>query len=108
MLFAREVNGKEALVASATLKGEFQDKGLSMMYQEYLSEAFGGKDANATQKLFDNLPKLGLVLELLSLSEWKELGLPPNFDTCARDTYPPDAAFATDRTERCICCSAAV
>ena len=64
VLFAREVNGKEALVASATLKGEFQDKGLSMMYQEYLSEAFGGKDANATQKLFDNLPKLGLVLGL--------------------------------------------
>ena len=47
-------------------------------------------------------PKLGLVLELLSLSEWKELGLPPNFDTCARDTYPPDAAFATDHALRTL------
>ena len=40
-------------------------------------------------------PKLGLVLELLDVkTTWSELGLPPNFDTCARDTYPPAKTFA--------------
>ena len=42
-------------------------------------------------------PKLGLVLELLDVQrEWSELGRPPNFDTCARDTYPPGASFRAD------------
>ena len=52
-------------------------------------------------------PKPGLVLELLSLKQpsdadtdagaatgsWKELGLPPNFDTCTRDTYAEGTRF---------------
>jgi len=44
-------------------------------------------------------PQPGLVLELLKLDRgntgvgWSELGLPPNFDTCARDTYPEGAAW---------------
>ena len=39
-------------------------------------------------------PKLGLVLELLDVkTTWSELGLPPNFDTCARDTYDPGTTF---------------
>lgn len=44
-------------------------------------------------------PQLGLVLELLQLNKastgggWGELGKPPNFDTCARDTYPAGTTF---------------
>lgn len=38
-------------------------------------------------------PQLGLVLELLD-GEWTELGLPPTFDTCTRDTYKAGATFS--------------
>ena len=42
------------------------------------------------------LPQLGLVLELLDVGggAWRELGRPPNFDSCTRDTYEDGAAFA--------------
>jgi len=38
-------------------------------------------------------PQLGLVLELLD-GEWTELGLPPTFDTCTRDTYKAGSNFS--------------
>jgi len=42
------------------------------------------------------LPQLGLVLELLDLAggAWRELGRPPDFETCTRDTYDEGASFA--------------
>ncbi|KOO27853.1 serine threonine protein kinase [Chrysochromulina tobinii] len=39
-------------------------------------------------------PQLGLVLELLEPGEWTELGLPPSFATCTRDTYKAGTAFS--------------
>jgi len=42
-------------------------------------------------------PSLGLVLELLDVqASWKELGLPPTFDTCTRDTYLPGTSFSPE------------
>ena len=68
------------------------------------AEALGAESAggSAVGAGHISLAEIMIVLELLSLSEWKELGLPPNFDTCARDTYPPDAAFATDHALRTL------
>ena len=37
--------------------------------------------------------RLGLLLEYIP-SEFKNLGNPPNFDTCTRDTYADDLAFS--------------
>jgi len=48
-------------------------------------------------------PKLGLVLELLDTStKWKELGKPPDFDTCTRDTYVNGTSFTIDGTRRTL------
>ena len=48
-------------------------------------------------------PRLGLVLELLDTkSTWTELGLPPNFDTCTRDTYASGTAFAPSHALRTL------
>ena len=48
-------------------------------------------------------PRLGLVLELLDTrTRWTELGKPPNFDTCTRDTYAEDARFAPSHVLRTL------
>ena len=48
-------------------------------------------------------PRLGLVLELLDTrGVWGELGGPPNFDTCTRDTYPPTATFSAAQALRTL------
>ena len=39
--------------------------------------------------------KLGLVLELIP-SHYENLGLPPNFDTCTRDTFAEGTAFTLE------------
>jgi len=46
-------------------------------------------------------PQLGLVLELLD-GEWTELGLPPTFDTCTRDTYKAGATFSIAQVLRTL------
>jgi Protein tyrosine and serine/threonine kinase/Leucine rich repeat/Leucine Rich Repeat len=43
--------------------------------------------------------KIGLVLSLIP-PEYKNLGGPPNLETCTRDTYPPDTAFSVESTLR--------
>ena len=48
-------------------------------------------------------PRLGLVLELLDTREtWAELGGPPNFDTCTRDTYAPGTTFPASKVLRTL------
>ena len=48
-------------------------------------------------------PKLGLVLELLDVeTAWTELGRPPNFDTCTRDTYADGTAFEFGQAVRTL------
>ena len=48
-------------------------------------------------------PRLGLVLELLDTkTKWAELGKPPNFDTCTRDTYPEGTAFKASAVLRTL------
>lgn len=40
-----------------------------------------------------NSPQLGTVMELLP-SSFKNLGLPPTFETCTRDVFPKDKTFS--------------
>ena len=43
------------------------------------------------------------MLELLDTRHtWAELGKPPNFDTCTRDTYPPETSFSPARALRTL------
>jgi len=48
-------------------------------------------------------PRLGLVLELLDVKQkWTELGKPPNFDTCTRDTYAAGTSFTVAQVCRTL------
>jgi hypothetical protein len=48
-------------------------------------------------------PRLGLVLELLDVrNEWTELGGPPNFETCTRDTYKDGTEYSPASTLRTL------
>jgi tRNA A-37 threonylcarbamoyl transferase component Bud32 len=47
----------------------------------------------------DEPNRLGLLLELIPKS-YKNLGFPPNFDTCTRDTFSEDCTFSVETIQK--------
>jgi Protein tyrosine and serine/threonine kinase len=82
-------------VAIKVFKGEITSDGLPA--DEMKACIGAGSHFNVVKVLgkVENHPeqKAGLVLSLIS-PDYKNLGSPPNLETCTRDTYSPDTAFS--------------
>jgi len=85
-------------VAVKVFKGQITSDGLPA--DEMYACMAAGVHANLV-KLFGKISghpeqKQGLVLELIPPS-FKNLGGPPSFETCTRDTYPPGTVFSLSK-----------
>ena len=82
-------------VAVKLFKGDLTSDGYAKdEMQAYMSVGTHHNLMNVKAKIKGDAP-LGLVLELVS-SEFRNLGLPPDFDTCTRDTFAAHTAFDID------------
>ncbi|NJR69766.1 MAG: serine/threonine-protein kinase [Synechococcales cyanobacterium CRU_2_2] len=88
-------NSSPREVAVKLFKGQVTSDGFPA--DEMAACIAAGSHQNLVQVLGQliNAPRsqAGLVLSLVS-PDYRNLGHPPNFDTCTRDTYPPDTCFS--------------
>jgi Protein tyrosine and serine/threonine kinase/Leucine rich repeat len=82
------------IVAVKVFKGEITSDGLPADEMQTCIAAGSHQNiVNVLGKVVNHPEeKAGLVLSLIP-SEYKNLGAPPNLETCTRDTYPPDTTF---------------
>jgi hypothetical protein len=79
-------------VAVKIFKGDITSDGYAKdEMQAYMSIEEHPNLINVKAKISGNDP-LGLVLELVP-KEYQNLGFPPNFDTCTRDTFAKESSF---------------
>jgi len=94
VIYKADINKKN--VAVKIFKGEVTSDGLPQ--SEMLACEAAGNHPNITTVLGEikNHPenKQGLVLELIA-DEFKNLGNPPSFETCTRDTFDSTTVFTT-------------
>ncbi len=104
--------GASGIISKAIWKnGESKDVAVKIFKGEVTSDGLPDDEMNAciTAGLHPNLIKVlgkvhshpqqkqGLVLELIP-PVFKNLGNPPNYQTCSRDTYPAGTAFSLKET----------
>lgn len=90
-------------VAIKLFKGAVTSDGLP--HDEMIACVEAGKHSNLINPLapISGYPERreGLVLELIS-PNYKNLGGPPNLDTCSRDTYPPDTSLTVPQVKEIL------
>ena len=85
----------EEEVAVKIFKGDLTTDGYAKdEMQAYMSIAEHPNLINVKARIKGNNP-LGLVLELVP-KEYQNLGFPPDFDTCTRDTFAKNSSFAIE------------
>lgn len=86
-------------IAVKVFKGEVTSDGLP--HDETLACIEAGEHDNLVKVIgqIENHPqeKEGLVLELIP-KEYKNLGMPPSFETCTRDTFKEGTSFSIEET----------
>lgn len=95
-----ELVGEHKTVAVKVFKGEVTSDGLP--HDEMLACIEAGTHENLVKVLgqIENHPegKEGLVLELIP-NDYKNLGMPPSFVTCTRDTFQENTIFSLQETK---------
>lgn len=88
---------KQTEIAVKVFKGEVTSDGLPN--DEMLACIEAGEHTNLVEVIgqIENHPeqKEGVVLELIP-KEYKNLGMPPSFETCTRDTFKEGASFSIE------------